>query len=679
MIDDRSMHTATLLSDGTVLVTGGIAGPQTDSAELYDPATGSWTAAGTTASRSGHTATLLLDGRVLVAGGFDFDDGRLASADLYDPTTRSWTAAANMIEARFEHTATLLPDGRVLVAGGTDTTSAELYDPRTGTWTAAGGMVTGHRAHTATLLPDGTVLVAGDAVDFSSSAELYDPRTGTWTATGSMSQGSWDDTATLLPDGTVLVAGTEGANSAELYDPRTRTWTATGSMSQARSQHAATLLPDGTVLVTGGNDGIVDGDDPAVASAELYDPVSGRWTTTANMNTARRLHTATRLPDGAVLVAGGVGGNGAPASTELYAPGIGTIPSPQPPNSAQPSVPPVAGRIVYTRHRTIKNGDEDCRTSGPPCHRSSVFMSDQDGSGEREIVPGPRSSVIAASPDGSKLIVIGRESDPDHAYVTGLDGSEPQPLDTGCQLPCVEDWLGSSWEPGLAFSPDGSRLAFVRGFSDDVFGDARSVIAIMDMATGAMVELGSTAGAAGPPSWSPDGAHLIFGSFVVDADGSNLHRVIPTELSDGGPAARGARWSPDGSLIVFASSIDTLAKPGVIDNSQRLSDLYTVRPDGSGLQRLTTDTVGPLGTEDPGDFGARYPSWTRDGRIVFSRDAGPGEAVMQLWVMDRDGNNATRLDPSDAAALAAIGCVSCPYPAIKAGDLLSVAFWVPAR
>jgi Tol biopolymer transport system component len=532
-------------------------------------------------------------------------------------------------------------------------------------------MVMARHYHTATLLPDGRVLVAGDFAgdDLSSSAELYDPRTATWTATGSMMHGRWDYVATLLPDGTVLVAGGEdraSASSAELYDPGSGTWTTTGSMTDARQWPTSALLQDGNVLVTGGN-----GAREEVASAELYDPRSHTWTATGSMHVARRNFTATLLRDGTVLVAGGIPDDPASVSAELYDPG--NLPSVVVPSQlpiAEPSAAPVAGRIVYTRFRTLTKGQEGCKNF---CHRASVFTSNEDGSDERELIPGPYSFVVAMSPDGSSLIISQRLPDGDHGYLTDVDGSKPQRLDTGCRLPCVEDSVGSFWWPAVAFSPDGSRLAFVRGFGDDILGDPRSVIAIMDMATGAVVELDSTAGAASPPSWSPDGARLVFGSFVVNADGTNLLQVVPAALSSGATFG-GARWSPDGSLIVFTSFVDTVVQ----GNSQRLIDIYTVRPDGSGLQRITTDSVGPLGTTEPGDFGARYPSWTRDGRIVFTRDADQGEAVMQLWVMDRDGSNATRLDPSDAATLTAIGCVSCQYPATDAGELPSVALWITA-
>ena len=260
-------------------------------------------------ARYGHTATLLPNRQVLVAGGLYF----LASAELYDPTTGVWTATGSMTTVRVSHTATLLPNGRVLVAGGDFqwpySANAELYDPATGMWRATGSMTTIRVSHTATLLPNGRVLVAGGYWDaLLASAELYDPATRVWTATGSMATVRWGHTATLLPNGQVLVAGGRGRNnppdslaSAELYDPASGMWTVTGSMATGRWQHTATLLPNGQVLVAGG----LNRHHGYLASAELYDPATGVWTATGDLASARELHTATLLPNGQVLVAGG--------------------------------------------------------------------------------------------------------------------------------------------------------------------------------------------------------------------------------------------------------------------------------------------------------------------------------------------------------------------------------------
>src|SRR5207253_189440 len=165
----RYFHTATLLPNGKVLVAGGDGdGPSQESAELYDPASGTWTASGSLgAARDAPAATLLPNGKVVVAGVFNgiFDTGfNLASAELYDPASGTWTATGSLGAARSDHTATLLPNGKVLAAGGFGAgylSSAELYDPASGTWSATGSFTTGRNEHRATLLPNGKVLVAG--------------------------------------------------------------------------------------------------------------------------------------------------------------------------------------------------------------------------------------------------------------------------------------------------------------------------------------------------------------------------------------------------------------------------------------------------------------------------------------------------------------------------------------
>jgi hypothetical protein len=135
MTTPRPQRTATLLRDSKVLVAGAGAGGR--SAELYDPAARTWTATGKMVS-SGATATLLPDGKVLVAGGWDVRHSGfqpqpgLASAELYDPASGTWTATASKAAPRLGQTAMLLRDGTVLAAGGSDNglllASAELFD-----------------------------------------------------------------------------------------------------------------------------------------------------------------------------------------------------------------------------------------------------------------------------------------------------------------------------------------------------------------------------------------------------------------------------------------------------------------------------------------------------------------------------------------------------------------------
>ena len=218
MITAREFHTATLLNmlnNGKVLIAGGTndLGTVFSSAELYDPATATFTATGSmTTAREHHTATLLNNGKVLITGGDNFI-GTLSSADLYDPTTGKFTAAGSMTTAREHHTATLLNNGNVVIAGGFESTpgsvllSAELYNPATGTFTATGPMTTRFEDQTATLLKNGEVFIQ------LGYADLYDPVAGTFAVTGSSTYLS-GATATLLNNGKVLIAG--GINGANV-------------------------------------------------------------------------------------------------------------------------------------------------------------------------------------------------------------------------------------------------------------------------------------------------------------------------------------------------------------------------------------------------------------------------------------------------------------------------------
>jgi hypothetical protein len=258
-----------------------------------------------TVARAGHTATRLIDGRVLLTGG-----GRLGgatnTAELYHPTSGTFTATGNMTTLRAEHTATLLTNstkpkyGYVLIAGG-GTKGAELYNPATGIFSVTGSMTQIRVEMRATPLKTGKVLLVGGNQVGDLRAELYDPASGIFTPTGATHVLRIAPTATRLLDGRVLVTGgrtTGGADlaTAEIYNPGSGTFSATGSMTVPRSYHTATRLKDGSVVVVG-TEGTID----------RYDPVAGKFARIGSLPGAARYHTETLLPDGSVLVAGGLG------------------------------------------------------------------------------------------------------------------------------------------------------------------------------------------------------------------------------------------------------------------------------------------------------------------------------------------------------------------------------------
>lgn len=287
-----------------------------------------WSATGNLASaRYTHTSTLLQNGKVLVVGGTGTSFSALNSAEIFDPSSNTWSAAANLSVARSGHTATLLASGKVLVVGGSNNTgnlsSAEIYDPASDTWTATGALTSVRVWSSATLLPSGKVLVIGGSNSFFlNTAETYDPTSGTWTAVASMATGRYNHTATLLPSGNVLVAAGYGfgpsgnaIQAAELYNPTTNVWSSAGNLAAARYSHTATLLPTGLVLVAGGS-----GNTGSLSTAELYNPGTNTWSAAAGLSSPRSYATATLLPSGILLVAGGYGSSGMLNSAELYSP-----------------------------------------------------------------------------------------------------------------------------------------------------------------------------------------------------------------------------------------------------------------------------------------------------------------------------------------------------------------------
>ena len=296
-----------------------------------------------TTPRVGHTATLLENGDVLIAGGYNASGS--SNAEIYDAATGRFTAIGPMINAFSRNIAPLLADGRVLLVGSYG--QGVLYDPSTRTLTVTANGQTAH-ACAATLLGNGKVLFTDDPPPYgpSATAEVYDPDTGGFSPTGPYAStelarldhavapglGGWDcRRATLLADGTVLVAG---GVAAEIYDPHTNAFSLTGTMTTFGNAAVttlppawhdpsnATLLLNGMVFFSSG-----DGDLGPSSEAWLYNPASGAFLKTGAMNTAPNLNPPTLLPDGTVLITGGrvasAAFNGAISLAESYNPAAG--------------------------------------------------------------------------------------------------------------------------------------------------------------------------------------------------------------------------------------------------------------------------------------------------------------------------------------------------------------------
>lgn len=313
----RALPTVTVLASGKVLLAGGdAANVATSVCDLYDPSTGLWSPTGALqTARKGHTATLLQNGMVLVTGGINASGIVVATVELYDPSTGTWTQlppAKNMSIARTNHTATLLASGKVLVVAGVDSgaafTSAELFDPVTLTWATTGSLTGARARHRAVRLADGRVLVVGGAsgAAYSVTTEIYNPAMGTFSTTGPIASGRDKFTLTVLRSGDVIMAG--GYNSAgtaisnvDRYSIASGTWSAASPLSVTRAGHLTTLLPSGELLTAAGTTSPF----AYVGGAERFS-LAGAWSASGSMNYPRSFQSAALLPTGRVLVAAGV-------------------------------------------------------------------------------------------------------------------------------------------------------------------------------------------------------------------------------------------------------------------------------------------------------------------------------------------------------------------------------------
>ena len=299
---------------------------------------------------------------------------------------------------------------------------------------------------------------------------------------------------------------------------------------------------------------------------------------------------------------------------------------------------------------------------------------------------------FAGSQDGIGTVHVG-------LALTDATGSEPEEFESLCPAePAIETDQYNFCEVRLdhtavvAFSPDGTRVAYPI-FEDWGSGNSEveaTALAILDLSSGSVSRLPSTQtmnpvvveselqsgeplcataesqGYNTSPEWSPDGTHLVFtrseigpaigptgdalcqnGLFTVDVISGELSQVtLSSELR-----FQSAHWSPDGSELLFHGS----------DPTADGLDVYTIRADGSDLRALTSDGS------------SMWPNWTLNRQIVFLRDV-RGSGQDEIWLMNANGGNATRLDAT-IPALTAAGCVTCPNP--LSAELFDSALWQP--
>src|SRR5947209_12140425 len=303
---------------------------------------GTWApTANLTDARANSSVALLSDGRILITGG-DGANGPLATAEFFN-TDGSVSAAAPRNVARSKHVSVVLQDGRVLVAGGTvagggATNAAEIYDPVANSWASlAGGIVEARSGATAALLQDHRVFIIGgdNAGVVSSTTEIFDPFARNFGFAGTLSSPRAQHATAVLADGRVLIIGgsngTAPVASTDIFDPVAGSLVPGPSLATPRFGHSATTLLDGRVLVAGGNTIVTNPDGSTtptdLASAEIFDPTTGTFTTAAaSLATPRQGHLAFLLPhNNNVLVVGGTSASAPVASSELFAPWQGTF------------------------------------------------------------------------------------------------------------------------------------------------------------------------------------------------------------------------------------------------------------------------------------------------------------------------------------------------------------------
>ncbi len=321
MSTPRDAECAVLTGDRVLLIGGRTrpSGATTETVDLFDPAAGTVTpCAPMQGSRSFCPPVPLKDGLILLPGGFRQlqHDTTLRACELFSPTRCRWTRVGNMDKPRELHTADLLPDQTVLIAGGFSNgailNTAEIYVPRRHRFYPVGNLHTARFGHTASLLPEGLLIVGGRTSGDKSlrSTEIYNFKSKTWSFGPTLVQDRFRHMATVLQDGRILIVGgysssqSRTLDTAEIYDPQTGLFTLLKSkLSDGCMDHTATLLPDGRVLIAGG---WCSDKHCTLASVDLFDPKTDRFSPAAPLPISRHEQAALLLPDGRVLIAGGL-------------------------------------------------------------------------------------------------------------------------------------------------------------------------------------------------------------------------------------------------------------------------------------------------------------------------------------------------------------------------------------
>lgn len=355
----------------------------------------------------------------------------------------TWADAPDLAAIRGTASAVVLDDGTVLVAGGgvgaLAVAATEILEPDADAWQDVGPLAEARRGHQAVLLDDGRVLVAGglSAGTPLASAEVYDPGTRSWSPVEPMKAARLGHSLTVLNNGKVLAAGgstLEGAESAgggqtirsaasaELFDPETGTWTATGTMASARFEHTATRLRDGRVVLAGGlgpTGG--DGETGPLASTEIYDPAAGAFVSSTDLGEARANHAAVLLGDDSVLVTGGAGGDAGDlslASAEVFDVRAGTWSTVAPMGSTRTGHTATRlddGRVLVIGGESVQRGTRSSLTSAELFDFDAGATGRWGPAGDMACPRSEHASVLLG--EGSVLVVAGDAAFPGQAPI----------------------------------------------------------------------------------------------------------------------------------------------------------------------------------------------------------------------------------------------------------------------